>query len=88
MTRDQLLRELTKRYSTAWFKKGEEFSSNHQNSIWTSGEEGINSEGYPLFDYYNDNYIMGVHPEVEAFLNRHGYFAEFLDAGTVFIYKI
>ncbi len=49
------------------------------------------SDGFPAFDYYAEDYrevryVLGVHKEMVALLEEHGYYAEFHDAGTVMLW--
>lgn len=76
--------KLEKKFPKMWFKCGEEFSSNHDNSIWTG--EGSEINGESAFDYYGYRDTMGVNPKLVAELSKMSLWAEFYDAGTVFIY--
>ena len=78
--------KLLKKFPHMWIKDGYEFSSSYDKTLWTG--EGSDIDGIPAFDHYNcEFYVMGVHPALEAFLNKWGFHCEWYDGGTVFIYK-
>ena len=85
-TRDELLELLEKKFPDCWFKEGEMFGSGHAGSIW-SGEGSI-IDGMDLVNDYaqGNKYIMGVHHKMDAFLEKHGWYHELYDSGTVFFY--
>jgi len=55
--------------------------------IWISAEETDNQFA---FDYYamNSSYDLGVHKDLGVFLERRGWYAEWYDAGTIFLWEI
>jgi hypothetical protein len=54
--RDTLMDILKSEYPKAWFKPGEDFSSDYsENTIW-SGEGSYANDGMKLFDPYSDDY--------------------------------
>ena len=81
------MEKLVKQYPNVWFKDGGEFSSEHENTIWTGEGSFIKDYEY-AFDYYGYNNTFGVHPELVKSLNKLGLYAEFYDPGTVFLYQI
>lgn len=81
------LNKLSKMYPNAWFKAGAEFSLSHENTIWT-GEGSYTKDGQSLFNYYAYCDTMGIHPQLAQTLDKLGLYAEFYDAGTVFIYQV
>ena len=87
-SRERLLKILRDKYPDAWFKKGENFDSEYEGSIWTG--EGSMDDGIPLFDVYGPSslYELGVYKELADLLDKHGWYAEQYDAGTFFLYKI
>ena len=56
--------------------------------LWVSGEEGNEVDGRPAFSYWSmsERYEFGVHRSMDAFLDRHGAYADWYDPGTVVIY--
>lgn len=93
MNREKLIKLLEDKYPKMLIRTTEEFNGS-KGGIWTSGEDGLESkDGLRLFDYYAEDYkektyIFGVHKEIENFLNKHGWFAEWNDPGTIMFWKI
>ena len=69
-----------------WMKYSEQFDGRN-NAIWT-GEGSEAENAIPMFSIERDDetYQMGVHRSLVEKLDRYGWFAEFRDNGTVFIY--
>ena len=88
-TQNKLINILNKTFPTGFFRPGEEYEESKRGAIWSSGEEGATSDGSLIFDYYSASPAreFGVHPEVLEILEKHGWFAEWQDPGTVFIYQ-
>ena len=86
--RDTLMDMLKTEYPKAWFKKGEDFSSDYsEDTIWT-GEGSYADNGMRLFDSYSDdyeNYELEVYKPFNDFIESMGYYVEPYDAGTFFI---
>lgn len=86
--RNTLIDILKSKYPKAWFKPGEEFSSDYsENTIW-SGEGSYANNGMKLFDPYSDNYEnyeLEVYKPFNDFIESMGYYVEPYDAGTFFI---
>ena len=88
----QMLKTL---FPRLWAKPGSQFSPDHRKAIWVSAEssdfsvafEGIGIIEVPMFDHYNDQYDMGVHPTVLEALNALNLWAEWYDSGTVMLYS-
>ncbi len=91
--------QLSNAFPKVWIKDGDEFSRGHKNSLWT-GEGSMITTTVPLpgeqftFDIpafdscdLSDIYVFGVHHKLHKFLEERGFFAEFHDGGTVFIYR-
>ena len=89
--RDTLMDILKDNYPKAWFKPGEEFSSDYsENTIW-SGEGSYANNGMKLFDPYSDdykNYELEVYKPFNDFVESMGYYVESYDAGTFFILPV
>ena len=69
------------------FKDGGDYSKNHEGSIWTWAE----GEHPEYFDYYStdyDNFDCGINNDLKNDLGKLGYFAEWNDCGTIFIWEI
>jgi hypothetical protein len=84
-TMQNKLDKLEKQFPNVWFKDGEEFASGYENTIWTG--EGSDIDGESAFCHYGYYDTMHVHPKLAKALDKLGLYAEFYDAGTVFIYK-
>lgn len=86
--RDTLLTLLKNKYPKAWFKPGEDFSSDYsENTIWT-GEGSYSNDGNLLFNPYSDDYkkyVLDVYKPFNDFIESLGYYIEPYDAGTYFI---
>jgi hypothetical protein len=88
------MQKLVSLFPKVWFKDGSEFSNEHANTIWTGegswvtpNRQYLDSFEPSAFDYYFYSETMGVHPVLNKALDDLGLFAEFYDAGTVFIYN-
>ena len=60
------------------------------NGIWLSGEDGItDKKGNVLFNYYNNGstYKFGVINHFCEFIEKHGWYAEWYDAGTLMLWE-
>ena len=65
-----------------FFRPSEDFDG-HKGGIWTGGEGEPSIDGEGIFNYWGSN-----NPDVEKFLEERGWFAEWYDAGTMFLWKI
>lgn len=83
---EDLIEQLKNKFPNMWFKDGADFSSMHIDTIWTGEGSSIGDE--EAFDYYGYGNTLGVHPAFQRELHKLGLFAEFYDAGTVFLYKV
>jgi hypothetical protein len=88
------MQKLVSLFPKVWFKDGSEFSNQHANTIWTGEGSRVDTDFKysnafepPAFEYYYYPETMGVHPVLNKALDDLGLFAEFYDAGTVFIYN-
>lgn len=91
-TRSQLKKILAKVYPKMWIKDSEDFNGK-KGSIWT-GEGSYDNEGNSLFDYHAGGwdiqeklYVLGIRKSLHNLLDGHGWYCEWLDGGTVFIYE-
>lgn len=87
-TREQMMQILKQKFPKMWIKLSEQFNGREGN-IWT-GEGSCHNDEHetPLFNYYDTKevlYKMGVHKDLVKTLDKHGWYCEFYDAGTVFI---
>lgn len=90
MNRDELLKELNKKFPNHKFKTSEEFGPDYVGGIWTYGEDVQQTYyGLPLFRYYANSkgYDLGVNIKFSEYLEKRGWFCEWYDAGTMMIWK-
>lgn len=79
------MKKLQAMFPEMWFKNGDEFYEKESNFIWTGEGSFIGEES--AFCYFGYSDTCGVNPKLENALNKLGLWAEFYDAGTVFIYE-
>lgn len=68
----------------------EEFNGS-EGGIWICAECGyLNARGVPFFDYYANtkSYDMGVLSNLRNLAEKHGWYFEWYDAGTIMVYPI
>jgi hypothetical protein len=88
-TTEQMMELLEAKYPRMFLRTTEEFNGSN-GGIWTSGEDGLEAkDGFPLFNYYAQGnlYELGVHTEIYEFLEKHGWYAEWYDAGTIMLWQ-
>lgn len=88
-SREKLIKLLEEKYPEMKLDTTESFNGS-EGGIWNrSTEDELESkDGLRLFDYYAEDYEgktyeFGVHKEIEEFLDKHGWFAEWNDPGTI-----
>jgi hypothetical protein len=89
-TREKMMELLEAKYPNMFLRTTEEFDGG-KGGIWTSGEDGLaGKDGFALFNYYAEGkcYQFGVHTEIYNFLEKHGWYAEWHDCGTIMLYEI
>jgi hypothetical protein len=89
-SREQMMELLEAKYPKMFLKTTEEFDGS-KGGIWTSGEDKLTTkDGFELFDYYAESkrYELGIHTEIYNFLEKHGWFAEWYDCGTLMLWVI
>ena len=93
LTPSELIEAINKSYPKLNMALSEEFNGN-EGGVWVMGtEDGLCSKnGLLLFDYYaednsEDNYLFGCNQELHKQLEKHGWFAEWYDAGTMFFWR-
>jgi len=87
INRDALMALLQEKFPKMWMKESEQFDGT-KNAIWT-GEGSMDNEDFPLFNYGTDNtmYTMGIRKELFELLEDNGWYCEWQDAGTIFIFE-
>lgn len=89
MTREELIVLLSGKYPGMFLRTTEEFDG-CVGGIWTSGEDTlIAKDGKRLFSYYatSPRYELGIHREIYALLEKHGWYCEWYDPGTIMIWE-
>jgi len=60
-----------------------------EGGIWICGECGyLNKKGIPYFDYYDMSslYTFGVENKLYRLAERHGWYFDWYDGGTIMVY--
>jgi hypothetical protein len=89
-TREKMMELLEAKYPQMFLRTTEQFNGG-KGGIWTSGEDDLPAkDGFALFNYYaeGNRYQFGVHNEIYNFLEKHGWYAEWHDCGTIMLYEI
>ena len=59
-----------------------------QDGLWLKGsEDGVGPDGYPFFDYWQEFGPM-YNRMLENFVEKHGFFLEPYDAGTLMAHRV
>ncbi len=90
LSQEKLIEALEQTFKLEFVSDGARFSRHNEGSIWISAENRETaSDGRDLFDYYSEdeNYIFGIHPEFESFIEERGWWCEWYDAGTLFLFE-
>lgn len=90
----ELKQILSEQFPKVWLKDGKLFARTEE-CLWTGEGSTIDvriEDGIYEVDAFNsydtsDMYVFGVHKALHNALADYGFFAEFYDAGTVFIYR-
>lgn len=87
-----ILKQLQKAFPDTWFKAGTEFDPDSGAFVWSGSHTAIGD--MPAFDSYayewdvnEEQYVMGVHKELAAFVESRGYYWEPLDNETYFLFE-
>lgn len=87
---EKMLILLQQAFPKGKFMEGESWGGEqYKDRIIASAEEGEDSNGIPLFDYYADEeriYEMGINLNLLDFLRKNMWEAEFYDPGTAILY--
>jgi hypothetical protein len=85
MNKTTLIEQLLKKYPKMLiFADGNGWTENSPDCFSVSAEEPVmDSRGYDMFNYYD----LGVSTELTAFLEKSGYFAQWVNPGVIGIYK-
>jgi hypothetical protein len=88
-TRETMMQLLGKKWNIEFTSTTEEFNGS-PGGIWLSAENGeVAKDGRELFDYYSSNYNiydLGVHADIENWVQQHGWWFEWNDPGTIMLW--
>lgn len=89
----RLADQLNKEFPGVWIKDGAEFDSRHAGALWTGEGSWVEDEhgkdaAFDSYSVVDELYPNGVHHQLATFLEQRGFYCEFYDAGTVFIYPM
>lgn len=89
-SREKMMEILSNTYPDQWIHLSEEFDGS-EGGIWIDAECGATDRnGYLLFNYYSqdhDERDFGVIKHLDRWANRAGWFFEWNDPGTIFLWK-
>jgi len=93
VTASELIVEINKIYPNLNMRLSEDFNGN-RGGVWVNGTEDglVGKNNRLLFDYYAEDssekhYIFGCNKELHKQLEKHGWYAEWYDAGTMFFWR-
>jgi hypothetical protein len=88
-TREYMMDHLESEFKIDFIAITENFNG-AKGGIWLSAENGeVAKDGRELFDYYSLNhniYDLGVHKEIEDWAEKHGWWFEWNDPGTIMLW--
>jgi len=87
----EMIAAIKVKYPNQHVKDGINFSKSTNDSIWLSGEDSsVDVNGKPIFSYYDDgkHYHFGVINHLVEWAESHGWYFEWYDAGTIFMWEI
>lgn len=92
MKKTTLIKQLLKQYPKMLiFADGNGWTENSPICFSVSAEEPVmDSRGYDMFNYWTENhtyYDLGVSTELVAFLEKNGWFAQWINPGVIGIYQ-
>jgi hypothetical protein len=89
-SREQMIEAVKRAYPKQHIRTSEEFSPNMIDGLWLAADGGTEDKrGAELFNYYAESslYEMGVIAHLAAWANRHGWYFEYYDPGTIFMWE-
>ena len=89
LTRDEMMTTMRDKYGLSFVKTSEEFDG-EEGGIWLGGSEGklMPNAKDDMFNYYHggSKYPQGIHKDLAKFLDKCGWYGQFGDPGTVFLW--
>lgn len=90
-SREKMMEILSNTYPDQWINVSEEFRGS-EGGIWLDAECGVTDKnGKLLFDYYNQDLAkrqFGVIEHLAKWAERAGWYFEWNDPGTIFLWEI
>lgn len=88
-TREYMMDHLESEFAMNFVAISENFNGS-EGGIWLSAENGERaSDGWLLFDYWNtswERYELGVHKQITEWAEKHGWWFEWNDSGTIMLW--
>ncbi len=88
-TREYMMDHLESEFKIDFVAISENFNGS-EGGIWLSAENGERaSDGWNLFDYWNtdwNRYDHGVHKQIGEWAEKHGWYFEWNDPGTIMLW--
>lgn len=88
-TREEIMSIMRDKYGLSFVKTSEEFDG-EEGGIWLGGSEGklMPNAKDDMFNYYHggSKYPQGIHKDLAKFLDKKGWYGQFGDPGTVFLW--
>ena len=85
-TREYMMDHLESEFKIDFVAITENFNGS-EGGIWLSGENGETyQDGRSLFNYWSEdhkNYTFGVHNKIQEWAEKHGWYFEWNDPGTI-----
>lgn len=90
LSREEMKNIMVTKYGLNFVKNSEEFDG-EEGGIWLGGSEGKlmpNAKSEEMFNYYHggSKYPQGIHKDLAKFLDKCGWYGQFGDPGTVFLW--
>jgi hypothetical protein len=90
--KNKLIALLEKKYpDLSIFENGNGWTSNSEDVFAISAEDNVmSSQGHDLLNYWDESHKywdLGIHHELVEFLEKHGWYAEWVNPGVVAIVK-
>ena len=89
LTRDEMMAVMRNKYGLSFIRTTEEFDG-EEGGIWLGGSDGklMPNAKDDMFNYYHggSKYPHGIHKDLAKFLDKHGWYGQFYDPGTVMLW--
>lgn len=89
LSREEMKNVMVTKYGLNFVKNSEEFDG-EKDGIWLGGSDSLmpNAKSEEMFNYYHggSKYPQGIHKDLAKFLDKCGWYGQFADPGTVFLW--